>query len=213
MGSRVNTFKEVRIKAKAENLKCPSELQKMTALFFETQFDFRNWLENHHQTEKELLVGFYKVDSGKPSMTWSESVDQALCFGWIDGVRRSIDKESYCIRFTPRKKTSIWSAINIDKVEKLTAAGLMTEEGVKAFSYRRENKSKIYSHEKEIITLDPKFETEFKANAQAWTFFINQAPSYRKVIIHWIMNAKQEKTRKSRLEKVIIGCENHHRVF
>lgn len=113
----------------------------MEATFFETQADFRKWLEKHHTFEKELIVGFYKIDSGKPSLTWSQSVDQALCFGWIDGIRRSIDKESYCIRFTPRRTTSIWSDINIKKVEELAKAGLMKPEGLKAFSYRKEDKS------------------------------------------------------------------------
>ena len=114
----------------------------MAATFFATQAEFRKWLEKHHKNETELLVGFYKLDSGKPSMTWSESVDQALCFGWIDGVRRSIDKESYSIRFTPRKKTSNWSAINIKKMEELTKAGLMTEAGQKAF-IERDRKSVV----------------------------------------------------------------------
>jgi len=153
--------------------------------------------------EAELLVGFYKVGSGKPSMNWSQSVDQALCFGWIDGVRRSIDKESYSIRFTPRRSTSIWSAINIQKVEELTEAGLMTPEGQKAFALRTESKSRIYSHEKEPVNLDAGYEKQFRKNKVAWGFFIKQPPSYRKVMIHWIMNAKQEKTKLSRLEKAI----------
>ena len=171
--------------------------------FFATPLEFRKWLKKHHKKEKELLVGYYKVDSGKPSMTWSESVDQALCYGWIDGVRRSIDKESYCIRFTPRRSTSIWSAINIKKVEELEKLGLMTPDGQKAFALRKENKSRIYSHEKEPIQLHPDFEKDFKRDKLAWKFFNSQAPSYKKVMIHWIMNAKQEKTRLSRLEKTI----------
>ncbi len=121
----------------------------MAVIFFATQAEFREWLEIHHKKETELVVGFYKVGSGKPSMTWSQSVDQALCFGWIDGIRKSIDEESYCIRFTPRKRTSIWSDINIKKVEQLTKSGQMTEEGQKAFDLRTENRSRIYSHEKE----------------------------------------------------------------
>ena len=175
----------------------------MNPTFFSTQEKFRTWLEKHHQTETELLVGFYKVNSKKPSISWSESVDQALCFGWIDGVRKSIDEESYTIRFTPRKKTSIWSAINIKKVEALTKAGLMTPEGQKAFDLRSEERSRIYSHEKEPSVLDPEFEKQFKANKPAWNYFNQQAPSYKKVMIHWIMSAKQEKTRISRLEKAI----------
>lgn len=185
----------------------------MSAIFFPTPQEFRNWLEENHQNEKELLVGFYKVGTKKPSMTWSESVDQALCFGWIDGVRKSIDIESYSIRFTPRKPTSIWSAINIKKIEDLTKAGLMTPQGLKAFELRKEEKSAIYSHEKEPATLDPEFEKQFTANKKAWEFFNNQAPSYKKVMFHWIMNAKQEKTRLSRLEKTIRESELGKRVL
>ena len=135
----------------------------MNPTFFPTQEKFRAWLEKHYQKETELLVGFYKVNSKKPSMSWSESVDQALCFGWIDGVRRSIDDESYSIRFTPRKKSSIWSAINIKKIEALTKAGLMKEAGIKAFEFRSEERSKIYSHENEAYILDPALEKQFKA--------------------------------------------------
>lgn len=185
----------------------------MTPTFFPTQEKFRTWLEKHHEKETELLVGFYKVNSKKPSMSWSESVDQALCFGWIDGVRKSIDEESYSIRFTPRKKSSIWSAINIKKIEELTKAGLMKEAGIKAFELRSESKSRIYSHEKEPEILDPEFEKKFKANATAWKFFNEQAPSYKKVMIHWIMTAKQEKTRLSRLEKTINISEKLKRML
>src|SRR6187549_476911 len=121
--------------------------------FFATQSDFRKWLEKNHSKATELFVGFYKVDSGKPSMTWSESVDQAICFGWIDGVRKSIDKDSYFIRFTPRKPTSIWSAINIKKVEELTKQGLMQPAGLASFEKRTEGKSRIYSFEQEKVEL------------------------------------------------------------
>ena len=175
----------------------------MIITFFETQAEFRKWLEKHHKKETELLVGFYKVSSGKPSMTWSQSVDEVLCFGWIDGVRKSINEESYSIRFTLRKHTSIWSVINIKKVEKLNKAGLMTAEGKKAFGLRTENKSGIYAHEKEPVSLASNYEKQFKRNKLAWDYFKVQAPSYRKVMTHWIMNAKQEKTRISRLEKTI----------
>lgn len=184
----------------------------MKPTFLRTPQEFRQWLEEHYQTEKELLVGFYKVGSGKASMTWPESVDQALCFGWIDGVRRSINEESYSIRFTPRKPTSIWSTVNIRKMEELTTAGLMTEAGLKAFALRKEEKSAIYSHEKDPAVLDPAFEKQFKANQKAWEFFITQAPSYKKVMLHWIMGAKQEKTRVSRLEKTIRESELGKRV-
>jgi uncharacterized protein YdeI (YjbR/CyaY-like superfamily) len=185
----------------------------MPAIYFETQFEFRKWLEKHYKKEKELIVGYYKVDSGKPSMSWSQSVDQALCFGWIDGVRRSIDKESYCIRFTPRRSTSIWSEINIKKVKELTKAGLMKPEGLKAFALRTAHRSKIYSHEKEPVALETNYEGQFRKDELAWDFFTKQAPSYKKVIIHWIMSAKQEKTRQSRLEKAIKMSRQQKRVL
>jgi uncharacterized protein YdeI (YjbR/CyaY-like superfamily) len=185
---------------------------KKSVTFFKTQDDFRKWLESHHIKETELIVGFYKVDSGKPSMSWSQSVDQALCFGWIDGVRKSIDKESYCIRFTPRRNTSNWSAINIKKIEVLTKAGLMKPAGLNAFSLRKENKSEIYSYENDTLFLDPKYEKQFRENKKAWDFFMKQAPSYKKAILRWIMSAMQEKTRQSRLEKTIKESEQQKRV-
>lgn len=184
----------------------------MKATFFATPTDFRKWLEKHYKTEKELIVGFYKVGTGKPSITWSESVDQALCFGWIDSVRKSIDAESYCIRFTPRKPTSIWSAINIKKVKALTKAGLMTPEGQKAFSLKKDDKSEIYSHEKEVKALESHFEKLFKKNKIAWDFFNSQAPSYKKIITHWMTNAKQEKTKLARLDKLIKASEQQKRL-
>ena len=185
----------------------------MNINFFATQQDFRNWLEKHYKTEQELYVGYYKVSSKKPSMTWSESVDQALCFGWIDGIRKTIDHESYCIRFTPRRPNSIWSDINIKKVEELTKAGLMKPEGIKAFSLRKEHQSGIYSHENEHAVFDANFENTFKENKIAWEYFSKQAPSYKKVITHWIMSAKQEKTRQARLEKTINSSEQQKRVM
>lgn len=180
--------------------------------FFSTQDEFRKWLMEHYTTAQELYVGFYKISSKKPSMTWSESVDQALCFGWIDGIRKSIDHESYCIRFTPRRKNSIWSDVNIKKVEELTNSGLMTEEGLKAFSYRKDNKSGIYSHENVYAVFDNNTETLFQQHKTAWDFFSKQAPSYKKVISHWIMSAKQEKTRLIRLEKTINASEQQKRL-
>jgi uncharacterized protein YdeI (YjbR/CyaY-like superfamily) len=130
--------------------------------FFAKQSDFRRWLQKNHKKETELLVGFYKVGSGKPSMTWSQSVDEALCFGWIDGVRKSIDKESYQIRFTQRKPTSIWSANNIKKIEELKKQGLMRPAGLASFEQRTENKSRIYSYEKDEEKLPQNFKKQFK---------------------------------------------------
>ena len=195
---------------KSEPAKSSSAKESVT--FFRTQDDFREWLEIHHNKETELVVGFYKVDSGKPSMNWSQSVDQALCFGWIDGVRKSIDKESYSIRFTPRRSTSSWSAINIKKIEELTKAGLMKPAGIKAYSYLKESKSEIYSYENDTILLDIKYESQFKENKEAWDFFVKQSPSYKKAIMRWIMSASQEKTRQTRLEKTIRESEQQKRV-
>ena len=175
----------------------------MTPKFFPKPSDFRKWLQKNHKKEKELLVGFYKVDSGKKNMTWSESVDEALCFGWIDGVRKSIDKDSYQIRFTPRKPTSNWSAVNIQKVENLTKLGLMQPAGLASFENRKENKSRIYSYEKEPADFSPEIKKQFKANKKAWDFFQSLAPSYRKLSINWVMSAKQESTKLKRLHELI----------
>jgi uncharacterized protein YdeI (YjbR/CyaY-like superfamily) len=186
---------------------------KESVTFFKTPADFRSWLENNHETASELIVGFYKVASGKPSMNWSQSVDQALCFGWIDGIRRSIDQESYCIRFTPRRSNSIWSAINLKKVEELTQAGLMKPAGLKVFNLRKEDKSGIYSYENESAWLESTYKKQFKANNTDWDFFVKQAPSYKKAIVRWIMSAKQEKTKQVRLEKTIKASEQGLRVL
>ena len=175
----------------------------MTPKFFAEQSDFRQWLEENHDKETEIIVGFYKVNSRKPSMNWSQSVDEALCFGWIDGVRTSIDKESYQIRFTQRKPTSIWSAINIQKIEALTKQGLMQPAGLASFEKRTDTKSKIYSYEKDEAELIPNFIKQFKANKKAWDYFQSLAPSYRKVSAHWVMSAKQETTQIKRLHQLI----------
>jgi uncharacterized protein YdeI (YjbR/CyaY-like superfamily) len=179
----------------------------MTPTFFPTQNEFRFWLEKNHNIEKELIVGFYKVNSGKLSMTWSESVDQALCFGWIDGVKHSIDNDSYKIRFTPRKKTSIWSAVNIKKVELLIEQGLMQESGLESYKNRSESKSKIYAFENEEMKFSPELEKIFKANKKAWEYFQLLAPTYRKPSSNWVMTAKQETTRLKRLNELIADAE------
>ena len=175
----------------------------MKPTFFKKPGDFQAWLAKHHQTDKELLVGFYKKGSGNPSMSWPESVDEALCYGWIDGVRKSLDEVSYTIRFTPRKTTSIWSLVNIKKVEVLTAEGRMQTAGIKAFAARKENKSGVYAFEQEPADLPEAFVKIFSKNKAAWSFFQAQPPSYRKTLIWWVISAKQEATRKSRLDKLI----------
>jgi uncharacterized protein YdeI (YjbR/CyaY-like superfamily) len=178
----------------------------MKIVFFPTQKHLRKWFEKNHKKQKELFVGYYKVSTGKPTVSWSQSVDEALCFGWIDGIRKSIDEESYCNRFTPRKPTSNWSAINIKKVEELTKLGLMKPEGLHAFSLRKENKSKIYSYENSAVAFEKSFEKKFKANKQAWKYFKSTAPSYQKITTRWVMSAKQEVTRIKRLEELIRDC-------
>lgn len=186
----------------------------MEPRFFKTQDDFRKWLDKNHEKETELLVGFYKTSSGKPSMTWPESVDQALCYGWIDGVRKSLGEEAYTIRFTPRKATSIWSAVNIEKMEALQMKGMMKPAGLAAFEKRKESKSRVYSHErKEAAELPADMEKQFKADKEAWEFFIKQAPSYRKAVIHVIISAKQEKTKQSRFEKLLNASREGKRIL
>ena len=192
--------------------KSEKSISKESVTFFKTQDDFREWLEINHEKVMELIVGFYKVKSGKPSMNWSQSVDQALCFGWIDGIRKSMDEESYSIRFTPRKNTSNWSEINIKKVEELTRAGLMKPAGMKAFSFRKESKSGIYSYENEAESFDYQDEKLFRENEKAWEFFMKQTPSYRKAVVRWINSAVQKITRQSRLEKTIKQCEQQKRI-
>jgi uncharacterized protein YdeI (YjbR/CyaY-like superfamily) len=176
---------------------------EVSPVFFATQSDFRKWLGKNHDTSTELFVGFYKVTSGRPCMTWSQSVDQALCFGWIDGVRKSIDKDSYFIRFTPRKPKSIWSAINIKKVEELTKQGLMKPSGLALFNLRDEHKSKIYSYEKENVKFSEDFEAIFKANKKAWEFFQSLSPSYHKPAVDWVMSARQKSMSIKRLNELI----------
>lgn len=177
----------------------------VTPSFFATPADFRKWFEKNHEREPELLVGFYKTDSGKPSITWPESVDVALCFGWIDAVRRRIDDESYSIRFTRRKPTSTWSAINIAKVAELTRSGMMTPAGLKAFAARKDAKSGIYSYEqKEKQTeLPAEFAKRFQAKKKAWKYFNEQPPWYRRTSTHWVTSAKKEETQLRRLETLM----------
>lgn len=178
-------------------------MSEMNPIFFSTPSAFRNWLSKNHKKAKELLVGFYKVGTGKPSMTWSESVDEALCFGWIDGVRKSIDGESYTIRFSPRKVTSIWSTVNLKKMKVLIKKGLMQEAGLNIYHKRNKQRTKLYTHEKDPVVLDDAYERKFKASKKAWKFFQSIAPSYQRVAINWVMSAKQEETRKNRLQKLI----------
>jgi len=173
--------------------------------FFKTPDDFRKWLEKNHNKNNELWVGFYKKSSGKPSIDWPQSVDQALCFGWIDGLRKSIDEESYKIRFTPRKPGSIWSAVNLKRAEELIGLSLMQPAGLEAFNKKDEKKINRYSFERENVKLDKEYEKKFKSNKKAWDFFQSMVPSYRKPSLWWLMSAKQEETRLKRLN-ILISC-------
>jgi len=176
----------------------------MEPMFFETPAECRYWLAAHHTDQTELLVGFHKKGSGRPSMTWPESVDQALCFGWIDGVRRGIDKHSYTIRFTPRKARSTWSRVNVKRAEELVEEGLMRPAGLAAFERRSDDRSGIYAYEqRKQAKLDPAAEKEFRADPKAWAFFSVQAPSYGRTATHWVISAKKEETRRKRLKTLI----------
>ena len=185
----------------------------MEPTFFPTPADLRAWLERNHDRETELLVGFYKRGSGKPSITWPELVDEALCFGWIDGIRRGIDDESYTIRLTPRKPTSTWSSVNIRRVGELTEEGRMRPAGLAAFERRTEDRSGIYSYERrKAARLDPDQEREFRANDGAWSFFRSQPAGYRRTATHWVVSAKREDTRRKRLATLIEDSANGRRL-
>jgi len=184
----------------------------MPPTFFATPAHFRSWLEAHHATATELLVGFYKRGSGKASITWPESVDQALCFGWIDGVRKRVDDESYTIRFTPRKRGSIWSAVNIGRATELIEQGLMAPAGLRAFEARSEEKSRIYAYERETASFAPADEKRFRANRAAWKWFGEQPAGYRRVITYWVVSAKRLETRTRRLATLIDASAKRKRL-
>jgi uncharacterized protein YdeI (YjbR/CyaY-like superfamily) len=184
----------------------------MEIKYFESARDFRMWLEKNHAVRQELWVGYHKKNSKQPSVTWPESVDEALCFGWIDGIRKSVDDLRYTIRFTPRRRESIWSAINIRRAQALSDKGLMKPPGMAAFDARKENRSGIYSYEQRSANLDGPYEKRLKQNKAAWDFFYAQPPSYRKAIGWWIVSAKQEVTRLKRLEQLIQKSETGERI-
>lgn len=174
----------------------------MKPTFFRTPAAFRSWLERHHATAGELVVGFYKKGSGKPSLTWPESVDEALCFGWIDSVRRGLDDSSYSIRFTPRRAGSTWSSVNVARARALIEQGRMRPAGLAAFEARRANRTGIYTYEQRSVELAEPYAGLLKLDAAAWAHFQGQAASYRKAVSWWIVSAKQEATRLKRLDKL-----------
>ena len=174
--------------------------------FFAAPRELRAWLESHHEAERELWVGFHKKGTGRPSVTWREAVDEALCFGWIDGVRKRVDEQSYKIRFTPRAKTSRWSRVNVARVAELTKEGRMRPAGVAAFEARG-HVAAGSSHEQENVELEPEQERRFRANRKAWAWFQERPPSYRKQATWWVISAKRAETRERRLAALIEDSE------
>jgi uncharacterized protein YdeI (YjbR/CyaY-like superfamily) len=184
----------------------------MKVTFFETPADLRKWFREHAASADELWVGFYKSASGRPSITWPESVDEALCVGWIDGIRKRIDQVGYKIRFTPRRQGSVWSAVNMRRVEALTAERRMRPAGMKAFDARTANRSGIYSYEQRRDQLEEPYRGLLRKNKAAWEFFQAQPPSWRKAVGWWVVSAKQEETRMKRLEKLIAASAAGKRI-
>ncbi len=186
----------------------PSERTERAARYFPSAAAFRRWLERHHATKDELLVGFHKRHTGAPSMTWSESVDEALCFGWIDGVRRSVDADRYTIRFTPRRPTSTWSAVNVAKMKALEEAGRMTDAGRAAFAKKSDARSGVYSYEQRPAGLPAELRRVLDASAAAARDFDARPPWYRRAATWWVVSAKTELTRQRRL---VVLVERHER--
>jgi uncharacterized protein YdeI (YjbR/CyaY-like superfamily) len=181
----------------------------MRPTFFATPSEFRAWLGKHHAAATELLVGFHKTGSGKPSITWPEAVNEALCFGWVDSVRKGIDDTSYSNRFTPRRARSTWSAVNIERAKELIRQGHMRPAGRMAFETRTDNRSAIYSYEQRgQAKLGAEFERQFRSNRKAWDFFQAQPPGYRTTATYWVVSAKREETRRRRLATLIDDSEH-----
>jgi len=170
--------------------------------YFSAEEDFRRWLKGNHETAPELLVGFWKKGSGKPSIDWPQARDQALCFGWIDGVRKSLGDEAYTIRFTPRRKGSIWSKVNVDRFAALKAEGQMTPAGERAYEENK-HKSGLYAYERELAALSAEDEAQFRKHKDAWIDWEKRPPGYRKVVLHWVTSAKKPETRAKRLAILI----------
>ncbi len=175
----------------------------MKPRFFNSQSEFRTWLEKNHAKETELILGFYKKGSGKLSITYPEALDEALCFGWIDGVRRSLGDDAYTTRFTPRKPNSIWSNVNVRHVERLKKLGRMATPGLKAYALKDPKKTGIYAFENRPRELSPAYEKQFRSNKKAWEFFEKQPPGFKRLMIFRVMEAKQEETRQRRLAQLI----------
>ena len=184
----------------------------MEPVYFPSPSEFRAWLEAHHASADELCVGYHKRGTEKPSMTWPESVDEALCVGWIDGLRRSVDAERYAIRFTPRRKGSNWSRVNLARVEVLRAEGRMRPAGLAAYEARKQDAAADHTHEEHPQELPEPYARAFRErDAAAWAFFEAQSPSYRRTAIGWILSAKREETRLRRLEQIVEASASRRR--
>jgi uncharacterized protein YdeI (YjbR/CyaY-like superfamily) len=185
----------------------------MAAEFFETPAELRAWFEHHHESAPELFVGYWKKGSGRTGVTHPQAIEQALCFGWIDSVSRSLDDKSYQVRFTPRRKGSVWSAINIAKIAELTAAGLMHPAGTRAFEQRKPDQAAVYAHEQPAdATFDDAQTARFLADPAAWGWFSAQSPAYRRSAVHWVVSAKRPETRERRLAQLIAASSAGHKV-
>jgi len=189
-----------------------SSMSKHTPTFFPAPADFRAWLKEHHATTDHLWVGYYKKATNKPSVTWEDTVDEALCYGWIDGIRKPRDDESYMIRFTPRKSSSVWSQRNIDLVERLTAEGRMKAEGLAAFAFKDVHPDSGYATAKFDVALTDQMVTRFKESAGAWEFYQEQPPGYRRQTARWVTSAKREETRERRMATLIDSSANRLRI-
>lgn len=183
-----------------------------SAIYFRSAEAFGEWLRDHHATASDVLVGYWKTGTGRPTMTWSASVDEALCYGWIDGIRRSVDAERYTIRFTPRRPGSTWSAVNVKKVAALQAAGRMTEAGLAAWEARDEKKTAIYAYERATAALSPDEIRGFKARRAAWRWFETQPAGYRRLVTHWVTSARRPETRARRLATLIADAAEGRRI-
>lgn len=179
------------------------DVNKGSLRFFRSGAEFRRWLEKNHDNASEIWIGFNRKDSGKGGITYTEAVDEALCFGWIDGIRKKLDETSFTNRFTPRKPRSIWSNVNVAHVERLTREGRMKPSGIAAFSAKDEARSGVYSFERETADLEPQMKREFRRNTRAWKFFGAQPAYYRRLASHWVISAKRDETRQKRLAELI----------
>jgi uncharacterized protein YdeI (YjbR/CyaY-like superfamily) len=187
-------------------------MEMQTPVFFKSPNELHKWLQKKHSKATELWIGFYTVKSGKKAVAYKEALDEALCFGWIDGIRKNVDENSYAIRFTPRKKNSIWSNVNTKRMNELIKEGRVQPSGLSTFKNRTEEKTGIYSFEQDAHKLSPAFEKKFKASKKAWKFFTSRAPWYQRTCIHWVMSAKQEATRLTRLQTLINDSENERTI-